>query len=697
MIDPFLLSIFWASLVALNGVISVKLALMYRKDYDKRKLMFIIGLILTSQTYIVVMQGPSNSDLLRRVFEWCPMPLVFAFLFSVLNDRFDFNLSKYYKIFLGIVAVTISLFFIPLPFPSMFAIFPGTFFSLILAFNQYSKHFDLSSVTLMLSLPSFGVYYMGMYQGIPELAIFSAIIANTFILLAFEVAKKQTGVTSSPLLLQKKLETAETNFSVLFNLLPDPAVIIDGRGNFLEVTDGVTNVTGFTREEFFGTNFLNVPILSKKSKALVVKNLAKRMMGLHVDPYQVEVIRKDGTTLFFELNASKIEYGGKGVDLVLFRDLTERYRLIKSVAEKEERFRDITNNTGDWVWEVDKEGTYVYTSSGGEKILGYNDGEILGKKFIDFILPEENNGSVDFLEESYKTKESFDFFKRCLHKSGKLVVLETRGVPILDEKGTVVGYRGVDRDITEKHEMEEKLLKSERLAAVGELATMVAHDLRNPLQSIATAMYCLEKEIPEENSEKAKKLVANVKNSLNYSDKIVRELLDYSAKIHLDLTVITPSELVSKALSTITVPSDVKLLNNLEKKPVVHVDVNRIRRVCVNIISNAFDAMPKGGTLTISSKTVKENLELSFSDTGEGMTKQQIDKLMVPFYTTKAKGMGLGLAISKRIVEAHHGKIVVDSTVGQGTTFTLLLPIQKHVKTVAPVQNKRQPLEQYSR
>ncbi len=696
MIDPFLLSIFWMSLVALNGVISVKLALMYRKDYDKRKLMFIIGLILTSQTYIVVMQGLNSSPLMRRVFEWCPLPLVFAFLFSVLNDRFDVNLSKCYRVFLGVVAVTISLFFIPLPFPSMFAIFPGVIFSLILALNQYSKHFDLSSVTLMLSLPSFGLYYMGMYQGIAELGLFSAVIATTFILLAFEVAKKQTGVTSSPLLLQKKLETAETNFSVLFNLLPDPAIIIDGRGNFLEVTDSVTNVTGFTREEFFGTSFFNVPILSTKSKAIVVKNLAKRMMGLPVDPYQVEVIRKDGTILFFELNASKIEYEGKTADLVLFRDLTERHRLIKSVAEKEERFRDITNNTGDWVWEVDKEGTYVYTSSGGKITLGYDDDEIVGKKFSDFLLPEENKSSVDFLKRSYKIKESFDFVKHCLHKSGKIVVLETRGVPILDEKGTVVGYRGVDRDITEKHEMEEKLLKSERLAAVGELATMVAHDLRNPLQSIATAMYCLEKVIPEENSEKAKKLVANVKNSLDYSDKIVRELLDYSAKIHLDLTKTTPSELVSKALSTITVPSDVKLLNYLENKPVVYVDVNRIRRVCVNIISNAFDAMPTGGTFRISSKTIKENLELSFSDTGEGMTKQQIGKLMVPFFTTKAKGMGLGLAISKRIIEAHHGKIVVNSTVGHGTTFTLVLPIKKHVKPAASVQDKLKPLEQYS-
>ncbi len=305
MIAPFLLSIFWVSLLGINGVISLKLALMYRKDYDKRKLMFIIGLIFISQTYVVVMQGPSNSDLLRRVFEWCPLPLVFAFLFSVFGDRFNLNLSKCYKIFLGVVAVTISLFFIPLSFPSMLILVPAVIFALILAFVQYLKQFDLSSVTLIFSLPAFGIYYMGMYQNLPELSIFSAIIGTTFILLAFEVAKKQTGVTTSPLLLQEKLETAETNFSVLFDLLPDPAVIIDYYGNFLEITDGLMRATGFSREEFLGTNFFNLSILSKKDKAVMVKNVAKRLIHLTVKPYEIEVLRKDGKKYFLSLMPPK--------------------------------------------------------------------------------------------------------------------------------------------------------------------------------------------------------------------------------------------------------------------------------------------------------------------------------------------------------------------------------------------------------
>ena len=230
---------------------------------------------------------------------------------------------------------------------------------------------------------------------------------------------------------------------------------------------------------------------------------------------------------------------------------------------------------------------------------------------------------------------------------------------------------------------------------MGKAATMVAHDLRNPLQSIATAIYCLEKAISSQKNEKTTKLMLSLKDAVSYSDKIVKELLDYSVRIKLERTQTNPQKIVTQAFSTIIVPSNIELLDRTQNQPIVYVDVNRIRRVCVNIISNALDAMPKGGTLTVSSKTVNGNLELSFSDTGVGMAKENIEKLMTPFFTTKAKGMGLGLAISKRIVEAHHGKIVATSKIGQGTTFTMILPIKKPEKTTTSLPEIVQQLQHY--
>jgi two-component system sporulation sensor kinase C len=115
-------------------------------------------------------------------------------------------------------------------------------------------------------------------------------------------------------------------------------------------------------------------------------------------------------------------------------------------------------------------------------------------------------------------------------------------------------------------------------------------------------------------------------------------------------------------------------------KPKIRVDVEKVRRVFVNLIRNAVEAMPKGGKITIKSRAEGENLEMTFSDTGIGMSKATLEKLWTPLFTTKAKGMGFGLAICKRFVEAHGGSISVKSALGKGTTFTVTIPIQPKIK-----------------
>jgi signal transduction histidine kinase len=123
-------------------------------------------------------------------------------------------------------------------------------------------------------------------------------------------------------------------------------------------------------------------------------------------------------------------------------------------------------------------------------------------------------------------------------------------------------------------------------------------------------------------------------------------------------------------------PSGVSLVDKTFGKPVVRVDVEALARAFVNIVRNAFDAMPDGGTLFVSSKQIGVNVEISFADTGVGMSEDVLDRIWTPFFTTKAKGMGLGLSICRRIVEAHNGKVCVRSVEGKGTTFAVLLPVK---------------------
>ena len=220
-----------------------------------------------------------------------------------------------------------------------------------------------------------------------------------------------------------------------------------------------------------------------------------------------------------------------------------------------------------------------------------------------------------------------------------------------------------------------ELLKSERLAAIGELAGMVGHDLRNPLTGIKNSAYFLKKKGSAISPDQSKEMLEIIEKCVDYSNKIISDLLDYSRDIHLELKECSPRQLILESLVMVQVPENVKIVNNLLHKQTFKVDPDKIKRVFVNLIKNAEDAMPNGGKLTIDGR-VNGHFELSFEDTGVGMSEELLPKLFSPLFTTKAKGMGFGLAICKRIVEAHGGSIAVKTAKDQGTTFTLILPIE---------------------
>jgi len=152
-------------------------------------------------------------------------------------------------------------------------------------------------------------------------------------------------------------------------------------------------------------------------------------------------------------------------------------------------------------------------------------------------------------------------------------------------------------------------------------------------------------------------------------------LLDYSRAIHVDLYEITPKALIDKVLSFVKIPPNITLINKTYTAPAFRADLTKMQRVFLNTINNSIDAMPQGGTLTIISKESKSAVTFVLEDTGIGVPKSLLDKIWTPLFTTKAKGMGFGLSISKRMVEAHGGAIFLESTEGKGTKITVKLPL----------------------
>ena len=242
------------------------------------------------------------------------------------------------------------------------------------------------------------------------------------------------------------------------------------------------------------------------------------------------------------------------------------------------------------------------------------------------------------------------------------------------------------RDISERKEMEQRLLRAEHLAAIGETASMVAHDLRNPLQGIITAAHILKDE--RLTGDEKKEMIQLIEGSVAYAEATVRDLLDYSRELHLVCVEASPRDLVQSALQAVRVPEKVKVQDFSQKEPAVYVDPDRMKRVFINLAENAFDAMPAGGTLTIKTEESDGYLRFSVSDTGSGMPEEIMENLWKPLHTTKAKGMGLGLPIVKRIITAHRGDVSVETRLGKGTTFTIRLPIEREtVQTPPAVRN----------
>jgi len=241
----------------------------------------------------------------------------------------------------------------------------------------------------------------------------------------------------------------------------------------------------------------------------------------------------------------------------------------------------------------------------------------------------------------------------------------------------------VEERTNQLKDSQEQLIRTEKLAALGELATMVGHDLRNPLQSIENAAYYLNNELPLltpslPNPQKTMEMLQAINNSVNYAAKIIRDLQDFSATKTPILKKANINNIVRDTLQQNQTPNKVELRTEMGSLPEIEVDEDQIKRVSMNLTVNGIQAMENGGgTLTVSTKQTEGFVEITFKDTGEGISKENLQKIFTPLFTTKAKGMGMGLPICKKFVENHGGTINVESQVGKGTTVTVKLPIPK--------------------
>ena len=396
-----------------------------------------------------------------------------------------------------------------------------------------------------------------------------------------------------------------------------------------------------------------------------------------------------------EINASPIIRDGQFAGLQgIARDITERKRTEEELRSARERLEHvITSNPAVIITGKPREDLsdydVTYISDRVVELLGFEPQQFIGHpEFWDsHVHPDDLRRYPTEVPALWK-KGQCTFEYRFLHKDGEYRWIREEAKVIRDATGNPVEVIGYWTDVSEQKRMEGALLKSERLAAIGELAAMVGHDLRNPLTGIAGATYNLKRHLGRRIDSETKEALETIDQGIQYSDKIINDLLEYSKEIRLEVTETNAKLITRDALAHLSVPRKIRVVDSTQNQPAIMVDTEKMRRVFVNLIKNAFDAMPKGGTLKIASRKSAGNLEIILTDTGTGMARETIGRLWSPLFTTKAKGMGLGLPIAKRLVEAHGGSIKVESKVGEGSTFTVTLPARSKQEWTEAVSKK---------
>jgi len=352
----------------------------------------------------------------------------------------------------------------------------------------------------------------------------------------------------------------------------------------------------------------------------------------------------------------------------------------RNLKESEEKLRSIFVVSPDAITATDLSGNIVECNEQTVRMHGFSSrSELIGKSSLILIAKKDHEKAMRNMKKTLEEGLMKNLEYTFVTKDGREFPAELSASVVKDASGKRVGFVAITEDITGRKQMEQQLFKAERLAAIGELAAMIGHDLRNPLTGIIGATYYLRTKLGLKMEPKAREMLEIIEKDIEYSNKIINDLLDYSREVKLEVTETTPKLLIREAFTLVTVPGNVQVINLAENEPKLRVDVDKLKRTFANIIKNAFDAMPVGGTLTVRCKRLDGDLAFIFSDTGVGMSKEVLDKLWRPLFTTKAKGMGFGLPICKRILEAHGGKISVESTVGKGSTFTIIIPIEPKI------------------
>ena len=487
-----------------------------------------------------------------------------------------------------------------------------------------------------------------------------------------------------------RLKTSRESFRSLFEHVAAGVYISSREGKFLDANPALLDMLGYEDKNEFLELDLARDIYRKAEERARFQQMIE-INGRVVD-YEVDFRKKDGTPITVMLTAH-VRYDSKGTVLGyegICVDQSQRQRMERELEKAHDFLNNIIQSSPNAIMGTDMKGNIIIWNQGAEETLGYQASETIGRMNVRNLYPDDMARQVMKMMRSTnyggmgKLRSYPMTFKA---KDGRSVEGNLSANIIYDETGREMASVGIFVDLEEQLKMErklhttqEQLLQSEKLAAMGRLTSQIAHELNNPLYGIMNTLELMKTEIPTGNKRR-KLLEMSLSETVRVTD-MLRKMLSFSRpdqeeRAPVDINTILDEILLlhEKQLWEHSIKMVHSFADHLGQ---VHASKNQLRQVFLNLISNARDAMPDGGRLTVATEGDDYFVHITVSDNGVGIKEEHLDLVFETFFTTKTdsvKGVGLGLSVCYGFIKDHGGDIKVDSRLGEGTTFSISLPV----------------------
>jgi len=471
--------------------------------------------------------------------------------------------------------------------------------------------------------------------------------------------------------------------SAILETAVDGIITIDDRGNVESVNPSALRMFGYTEEEVLGRNVsMLMPSPHREKHDAYLSAYADtgvpKIIGIG---RQVMGRRKDGTLFPVDLAVSEVAVGDRRLFAGFLRDITELKRAEEALRRERDFAESLIDTLQAIVLVLDLDGRIVRFNQYMEELSGYRLEEVRGRDWFATFLPRAAQGQTRALFRRAVTgTRTRGNINPIVTKDGRERYVAWWDKMMEDAEGNEVGLLSVGHDVTELKDAQEKLLQTERLAGIGQMITGLAHESRNALQRMQACLEMLALEV--EDRPAAMDYVGRIQKAQDYLGQLYEEVRNYAAPIHLDRKACDLRRLWGAAWADLELTRRGRPFELLDETAgtdlTCRVDPFAFGQVFRNILDNAIDACPEGGQIAFSCEEAEEQgrpaVRLTICDSGGGVSPEQARRMFQPFFTTKTKGTGIGLAIVRRILEAHGGRIDVGKGRLPGAALVLTVP-----------------------